>query len=131
MIRRFGLLMDIGKMRKPLTFSLLSLFCFLIVIPIFLLALSDSHALQEDDKVVAQNKGPGGKVIVRSMHHISDPWGANIVDQVPNGARGTVVSGPEPGDGYLWYEINWEDYDDGWSAETVDGCRVIGTSRRS
>ena len=56
MIRRFGLLMGIGKMRKPLTCSLLNLFCFLIVIPIYLLVLSDSHALQEDEKVVAQSK---------------------------------------------------------------------------
>ena len=135
MIRRFGLLMGIGKMRKPLTCSLLNLFCFLIVIPIYFLVLSDSHAdfhaLQEGDEVVAQNKGPGGKVIVRAMSHISDPWDANIVDWVPNGARGTVVSGPEPGNGYLWYKINWEDYDEGWSAETVDGCRVIGTAEEA
>ena len=131
MICRFGLLMGIGKMRKPLTYSLLNLFCFLIVIPIYLLVLSDSHALQEDEKVVAQNKGPGGKVIVRAMSHISDPWDANIKDWVPNGARGTVVSGPEPGDGYLWYEIDWEDYEQGWSAETVDGCRVIGTAEEA
>ena len=131
MIRRFGLLMGIGKMRKPLRCSLLNLFCFLIVIPIYLLVLSDSHALQEGDKVVAQNKGPGGKVIVRAMSHISDPWDANIEDWVPNGTRGTVKRGPEPGDGYLWYEIDWEDYDKGWSAETIDGCRVIGTAEEA
>ena len=131
MIRRFGLLIGIGKMRKPLRCSLLNLFCLLIVIPIYFLVLSDSHALQVDDKVVAQNKGPGGKVIVRGMSHISDPWDANIVDWVPNGARGTVISGPEPGNGYLWYEIDWEDYEDGWSAETVNGCRVIGTAEEA
>ena len=131
MMRRFGLLMGIGKMRDPLTCSLLNVFCFLIVIPIYLLVLSDSHAdfhgHQVGDEVVAQNKGPGGKVIVRAMSDIA----AKIEDRVPNGARGTVVSGPEPGDGYLWYEINWEDYEDGWSAETVDGCRVIGTAEEA
>jgi len=115
---------------------LLSLNFFFVLGLAVLLVPNSSQAFQRDDAVVAQNRGPWGKVIVRSQAGISVPWRATVTGSVPNGTRGTIKQGPKRKNGLLWYEVNWETQNGdrkGWSAETVtvDGCKVIGYAEQA
>ena len=121
---------------KSITYSLLNLSCYVMIVLGILLVPSSSQAFQKGDKVVAQNRGPWGKVIVRLDHWVSDPWAANIEGRVSNGTRGTIQDGPERGNDLsgnelVWYKVKWRTADgnlEGWSAETVSigDCKVIG-----
>ena len=119
---------------KSVTHRLLNLGCYVMIVLGMLLIPNSSQAFQKDDKVVAQNRGPSGEVIVRSNHWVSDPWDATVKGRVPNGTRGTIQDGPERGGIYIWYEVEWETYAGtlkGWSAETVNGCQVIGPAEEA
>lgn len=126
--------------------SLLNLNYFLVLVFAVLVVPNSSQAFRKGDAVAAQNRGPGGYVIVREEAHISDPWDENLEAQIPNGTRGTVLSGPKSSDQYLWYEVRWEELPaeknlgfprdgnlpiEGWSAVTVNGCDVIGTAQKA
>jgi len=50
---------------------------------------------------------------VRSSPSLS----TNIITTVPPGSHGTVVSGPQSGSGYTWFDINWDSGPSGWSAQ--------------
>ena len=113
---------------------LLSFACCIFVMLGYFLVPSDAQTFRIDDEVVAQNRGPNGKVIVRSNHWVSDPWSANLKGSVPNGTRGTIQRGPRRGPTYIWYEVEWDILGVnlvGWSAETVNGCQVIGPAEKA
>ena len=121
---------------KLVTYSLINSGCFFMLVLAVLLVPNSSQAFQKDDAVVAQNKGPGKHVIVRSSSGISDPWEATVTGSVPNGARGVIQQGPERRNNLLWYKVEWQTLGAnlvGWSAETVtvDGCKVIGPAAKA
>ncbi len=136
MIRSFIKSIGPKQKLKSKTRSLMSLACFFIFIFGGLLVPNSSQAFQKGDTVVAQNRGPGGKVIVRWVSGISVPWAATVKGRVPNGTRGIIQKGPERGNNLLWYEVEWKILGAnlvGWSAETVteDGCKVIGAAEEA
>ena len=134
MIRYFEERTVFKQTTRPIKRYLLSLSCCIIVVLGFLVIPGDAQAFRVGDEVVAQNRGPSGNVIVRANHWVSDPWNANLKGSVPNGTRGTIQRGPRRGSTYIWYEVEWETLGVnlvGWSAETVNGCQVIGTAEKA
>ena len=100
MIRRFVEPIVCKWTVKFVTCSLLNLICHVMIVLGVLLVPNNLQAFHENDKVVAQNRGPWGKVIVRLNHWVSDPWAANVEGKVSNGTRGTILDGPVRGPNY-------------------------------
>ena len=40
-----------------------------------------------------------------------------VAGSQPNGATGTIVSGPVTADGYTWWNVNYENDPDGWTIQ--------------
>lgn len=105
---------------KPKTNFLFGLVCFFILVLGGLLVPSAAEVFQEGDKVVAQNILPGPPV------HKDKPNSGDI-NRIPNGTRGTILDLREA-EGKIWYEVDWENEDDGWIQAEADGCNAIGSA---
>ena len=118
---------------NPGIYALLNLTCWLIVILGGLLVPSisygEDHIFHKDDEVVLISDF----LNVRSNHEISVPYNANVRGSVRYGTEGIILSGPEVGVKYTWYEIQWETEDklQGWCVEAIDGCKTIITTERA
>ncbi|MEX0930421.1 MAG: fibronectin type III domain-containing protein [Candidatus Paceibacterota bacterium] len=50
--------------------------------------------------------------------NVRDSAAGTLIGTQPNGALGTLVSGPVSASGYVWWEVDYDSGTDGWSAET-------------
>lgn len=67
--------------------------------------------------------GPGATVVVQNtlgagLNLRAEPsTGARLVTNVKEGAKLTVLEGPEEGNGYVWWKLQTGDGQEGWGAE--------------
>ncbi len=59
------------------------------------------------------------KVNLRSSPEVPQTWDANIVAQVEEGVRVTIIGGPECAHEGTWWQIRTEDGDTGWMREFI------------
>lgn len=59
------------------------------------------------------------KVNLRSSPEVPQTWDANIVAQVEEGVRVTLIGGPECAHEGTWWQIRTEDGDTGWMREFI------------
>ena len=122
---------------KPVTYSLLSITCFLITGLVSLLLTSESRALtcptlSQGDEVVVQNVGEKHEdrsgLNVREYPNTNrgnDPKG-----KVYDGSKGVILSAePISGPRYIWYKVRWytPSVIEGWSVGIYAGTKVIAT----
>ena len=107
-----------------LTHASLRFVCFLLMILGVFLIPVDSQAFRKGDEVVVQNTFIG--LNVRPNPGVSQNKAP--IKRLPDGTRGTILEGPRQPDQYTWYKVRWNNVNvEGWSAETVDGCKTLGT----
>ena len=138
MIRYFEEVIGLKRAAKPETLFMLCLvYCF--VLPGTFIVLTDSYA--EDWGCLAKNWNcpslrEGDRVLVRNVN----PIGLNLREtaaglkkdaKVFDGAKGTILQGPEPVGNHIWYEVEWDipvdGVMDGWSAGIIGqriGCSL-------
>ena len=121
---------------KPVTYSLLSITCFLIAGLVSLMLTSESRALtcptlSIDDQVIVRNVGKpdeeGTGLNVRKEPRVNND--EKSIPRVYDGTTGTVrqiSQGPK----YIWYWVNWNTTPEikGWSVGIYDGDKVIMTT---
>lgn len=59
------------------------------------------------------------KVNLRSYPEVPQTWDANIVVQIEEGVRVTIIGGPECAHEGTWWQIRTEDGDTGWMREFI------------
>ncbi len=65
---------------------------------------------------------PGLQLTIRALPGINSP----VVTRVNPGTEFTVIGGPQPADGYMWYQIRSDDGQiEGWAADGTEDTRWL------
>ena len=139
MIRCFVESIDPKQMTTKLEMLLILCLVYCFVLPGTFIVPTTSYAEDWDCLAITWNRPSlreGDRVIVRNVNPIGlklrkTAAGRSKNVRVFDGAKGTILRGPEPVGSHIWYEVKWDNpvkgIRDGWSAGIIGqriGCSL-------
>ena len=99
--------------------------------PIVIPPISSIQRFEKGDAVIVQNTAPS---VLNIRGGAGLAWGKK--GQVSDGATGTIIDGPVPKNGFIWWKIKWNDSNrvvwtnrpasnEAWCVEAIDGTEYL------